>query len=268
MKQRINLTKTDKKDGKPIIGTVIQLASPELVEMLGACGFDYAWIDCEHGSMHLDHLVQMLRAADATGITAFVRVPDHSPSFISRALDAGAMGIIVPGIENARQLRTVIAASRYQDGDNGGKRGSCPGTRATWHQASDWVSFMRSANRLISVWALIENTQAIENIDEILDVPGLDAIVLGPFDLAQCMGHPGEVHHPEVDAAMENVVARAQSKGVGVVASLFSAHPEDMRRESRAWLDRGVTMFSTGSDRRLIMTAMRERYRAAKDLPA
>lgn len=262
MRERINRLKVAKNADKPLIGPVVQLASPEVVEMVGVAGFDFVWIDCEHGSMYMDQLVHMLRAADAVALTPIVRVPDATPSFISRVLDAGALGVIVPNIERADQVRAVVEACRYLIGDNGGKRGSCPGTRASWHQSSDWPSFSEHANENISAWVLIENTQAVNNIDEILAVPGLDGIVLGPFDLAQVMGYPGQVHHPEVDAAMKNVVQKALSKGVDVVASLFSATPDAMRQERAQWSAMGVKHFSIGSDRRLILNAMKERVQA------
>lgn len=259
MKQRINRIKTGASGAQPLVGPVVQLASPEIVEMAGVAGFDFVWIDCEHGSFYLDQLTHMLRAADAVELTPIVRVPDQSPSFISRVLDAGAMGVIVPNVQTADQVRSVVSACRYQAGDNNGKRGSCPGTRASWHQTTDWPGFVQEANRNISAWVLIENMQAVSNIDEILAVDGLDGIVLGPFDLAQVMGHQGQVHHPEVDAAMREVVIKALAKGVDVVASLFSAQPQAMREERQQWTDMGVKIFSIGSDRRLIINAMRDR---------
>lgn len=261
MKERINRIKAGTTN-RPMAGPVIQLSSPEVVEMTGAAGFDFAWIDCEHGSMYMDQLVNMLRAADAIGITPLVRVPDASPSFISRVLDAGALGVIVPNLENAGQVKSVVAACRYQIGGNGGKRGACPGTRASWHQSADWSRFSEQANENICAWILIENIEAVRNIDEILAVPGLDGIVLGPFDLAQAMGYPGEVHHPEVESAMQNVVQKAVTRGIDVVASLFSPTPAEMRKERQHWMEMGVRLFSIGSDRRLILNAMQERVAA------
>jgi len=262
MRERVNHVKGTRNAKKPLAGPVVQLASPEVVEMVGAAGFDFVWIDCEHGSMYMDQLVHMLRAADAVALTPIVRVPDTTPSFIARVLDAGAMGVIVPNIERADQVQAVVAACRYQIGDNGGKRGSCPGTRASWHQSNDWPNFAQHANDSISAWVLIENTEAVNNIDDILAVPGLDGIVLGPFDLAQVMGYPGQVHHPEVEAAMKGVVKKALNRGVDVVASLFSATPDAMRQERAQWSAMGVKLFSIGSDRRLILNAMKERAQA------
>lgn len=262
MKQRNNRIKTGSRDTGPFVGPVVQIASPEIVEMVGVAGFDFVWLDCEHGSFYLDQLVHMLRAADAVGITPFVRVPDSTPSYISRVLDAGAMGVIVPNVETPEQVKSVVSACRYQSGENGGTRGACPGTRASWHQTMDWPSFVQEANRNISAWVLIENMQAVRNIDDILAVEGLDGVVLGPFDLAQAMGYQGQVHHPEVDAVMQGIVTKALARGVDVVASLFSGSPEAMSKERQQWTEMGVKIFSIGSDRRLIVNAMRDRVAA------
>jgi 4-hydroxy-2-oxoheptanedioate aldolase len=264
MKQRINGVLQRIDNNQLVVGPVVQLASPEVVEMAGVAGFDFVWIDCEHGSLYMDQLPHMLRAADAVGVTPFVRVPDQSPSFIMRVLDAGAMGVIVPNVETADQVRAVVGAARYQSGSNGGYRGACPGTRASWHQASDWGQFMQTANDQVTVWTIIETLKAVDNIDAILEVKGLDAVVLGPFDLAQQLGYPGQVRHPKVVEIQRRIVEKAQVKGVNVVASLFSGDPVGMAEERQDWVGRGIRLFSIGSDRRVIINALRDRVVAVK----
>jgi 4-hydroxy-2-oxoheptanedioate aldolase len=262
--QRVNRVRQTLQEGDIVVGAIMQLASPELIEMAGRNGCDFVLIDCEHGSFYLERAVDLFRAADAIGVTPFVRVPNGDPSFIMRALDSGAMGVVVPNVSTGAQVRTIVSAARYKLGDNGGTRGACPGTRASWHQTSNWKEFVRWSNENIMVWALIEGVAGVSNMDEIVSVAGLDAIMLGAFDLAHDMGYPGESHHPKVTAALDSVVAKARDKGVPVVANFFSTSPEGMSEERDRWLSRGVRIFSIGSDRRLINGAMAKCFQAAK----
>jgi 4-hydroxy-2-oxoheptanedioate aldolase len=263
-KQRVNRVKNNDRNGDLVAGVTVQLSSPEVVEMCGASGYDFVWIDAEHGSFELETAVHMFRAADAFGMTPLFRVPNHEPSLIMRALDAGAMGVIVPNVSTRAQAQAVVSAARYKMDGNGGMRGACPGTRATSYQTSDWNGFATWSNANVTVWALIETTAGVKNIDEILTVEGIDAIALGPFDLAHEMGFPGQVLHPEVTSALELVVEKAQQQGVDVVASLFSESASDMSAERAHWFARGVRMFSVGSDRGLVTRALREWVAAAR----
>lgn len=263
MALRTNALKQSIAQGKTVAGPVMQLASPELIEMAGVAGFDFGWIDCEHGSFYLEQAVAMVRAADAVGMTALIRVPNQDTSFIMRALDTGAMGVVVPNVSTEAQTRAVVSATRYKFGDNGGTRGACPGSRATWHQAADWKAYAEHANSQVLVWVIIETVEALRNIEGILAVTGLDAVVLGPFDLAHEMGHAGEVTNSEVVSALDRVADLARAAGVTVVASFFASTTDGIAAERERWLNRGVHVFSIGSDRRLILNAMRDRSEAA-----
>lgn len=262
--RRINRIRQTLGGNGVAVGAIMQLASPELIEIAGHAGCDFVLIDCEHGSFQLERAVELLRAADAIGITPVVRVPNNDASFIMRVLDAGAMGVVIPNVCSRQQVELAVSAARYKEGNNNGTRGACPGTRATWHQTRDWKGFVRWSNENVMVWALIENMQAVKNIDEILAVAGLDAIMIGPFDLAHDMGYPGESLHPKVSEALEEVVRRAQGKGVGVVATFFSTTADGMAEERNRWLAKGVRILSIGSDRRLIHTAMASAFQSAK----
>jgi 4-hydroxy-2-oxoheptanedioate aldolase len=262
--QRVNRVRQILQNGGIVVGATMQIASPELIEMAGRNGCDFVMIDCEHGSFYLERLVDMFRAADAIGITSIVRVPNKDPSFIMRCLDAGAMGVVVPNVSTGEEVRNIVSAARYKAGDNGGTRGACPGTRSSWHQTNDWIEFVRWSNENVMVWALIEGITGVRNIDEILSISGLDAIMMGAFDLAHDMGYPGETNHPKVTAAFDDVVAKAIGKGVAVVANFFSTSPEVMSKEQDYWLSRGVRIFNIGSDRRLINSAMANVFQTVK----
>ncbi len=243
-------------------GVAVQLASPEIVEMVGAAGFDFVYIDCEHGSIGFDRLVEMIRGAEAVGLTALVRVPSQDRSFIMRVLDAGALGVVVPGVSSAKEAAAIVSAVRYRENGDDGTRGACPGSRATWHQAQDWPAHVRWSNDTVMAWLIIETEAAIDAIDEIVAVPGIGALMLGPYDLAHEMGYPGEPRHPRVAARLARVTSAARAAGVEVVASLFSPTASGVAAEKAVWLESGVRIHVVGSDRRMFMNALRERWSA------
>nr|WP_277990329.1 aldolase/citrate lyase family protein [Pandoraea sp. LA3] len=239
----------------------VQTASPEIIEMCGAAGLDFVWIDAEHGSFDLEKAVDMFRAAEAHGVTPLLRVPSLDAASVMRALDAGAMGIIVPNVSSAEQARAAVEFARYRVNGRG-TRGACPSTRAAGYLTDDWASFVRWSNENTTVWALIETAEGIRNIDEILAVEGLDAIALGPFDLSHELGLYGQPFHPEVTQQFDAVVEKARASNVPVVATLFAATAQGIREERDHWLGKGVRLFSIGADRAVFSRALRERTRA------
>lgn len=252
--------------GRSALGVTVQTASADIVEMAGRAGFDFVWIDCEHGAFLLEQALQLIRAAEGARMTPVVRVPELDASLVARVLDAGAMGVIVPNLTTRAQAQTLLAATRYKDQGNGGARGACPSVRAASHLTRDWTEFVSWSNANIMAWGTIESLEGVRNIHEILEA-GLDGIALGPFDLAHDMGFPGQPGHPEVLRALESVSLAAREKDVPVIATLFSSAEADMRQEQAWWEERGVRIFSTGTDRGLIVTAMEARVRANRASP-
>jgi 4-hydroxy-2-oxoheptanedioate aldolase len=264
MKKRENHIRSKRAAGGIVMGVNLQMSSPELVEIVGATGYDFALIDCEHGSFYLDRVVEMCRAADAVDITPLVRVPDQTPSFIMRTLDAGAMGVVVPNIVNRAQAEAVVSAAKYKAEGNFGSRGACPSTRATWHLTSDWPSFAKWSNEETAVWLLIESMEGVANIDEILEVAGFSAIVPGPFDLAHDMGYPGDLQNPKVVEAVRGMARKARQKNVDTVAVLLSSDASALKEEVEFWKSVGATIFWVAGDRRLFTLAARQRMAQVK----
>jgi 4-hydroxy-2-oxoheptanedioate aldolase len=262
MRERQNLVQMALAEGRSAIGIGVQTASPETVEMVAVAGYDFAYIDCEHGAFDLGMATQMIRAAEAAGTTPIVRVPDHQPSFIMRILDAGAMGVIVPNVRSRREAESVVAAATFKDGANGGVRGACPGTRATWHQVKDWPSFAKHSNKTAIVWLLIESPEAVDSIGDILDVPGIDALMFGQFDLAHAMGLPGMTSHPDVARSCAKIAQEARRRNVDLVATIFSTTPEAAAAEKQSLAEMGVKILVAGTDRRLIMNMLNEKREA------
>lgn len=200
--------------GERALGVTLQLPSPDAAEIAGYAGMDYVWIDAEHGTMDLGDIGQMIRAADASGIDAIVRIPDHSPSFIHRVLDAGAAGIIAPHVRTAAEAAALVAAAKFAPA---GARGACHVTRWVGHVTFDWPTAYRRSNADVLVFGLIEDIEGVENVEAIAQ-SGLDGLLLGSFDLSQTLGLEGDVTHPDIRTMHDRVVAAVQTAGIEYIS--------------------------------------------------
>lgn len=249
MNYRKNKIKTLLASGKRALGTIIQMASPEIVEAAGYAGYDFVFIDGEHGSFSFDTAVHMLRAAEAAGLVALMRVPDKTPSHIVHALDAGFMGVVVPKVNTKEDMEAIVENARYSPQ---GSRGACPRLRVTRHQTMDMEEFFQWSNENILIWPLIETLEGFENFSKIIEVPGIDAVYLGPTDLSQAMGIPGGNWHPEVVAKLEHMYNMAAAKNIDTIG-LVSGTIEEMQKQARHWLKFGCKMIIATSDRKIVM---------------
>ena len=202
------------KSGRVLKGMFIGMPSPALVEMAGYAGFDMVIIDNEHGNSSLESTEHMIRAAKGVGIIPIVRTLESS---ILHVLDIGASGIKIPAVNTAEKARRVVAAAKYPPV---GTRGAAFSARAAGYGFFGGEPQAKAANEGTAVIIMIETLEAIENLDEILAVPGIDCAFVGPNDLSFSMGYPTQVRHPEVKAAVEGAIRRIRAKGVaaGVVA--------------------------------------------------
>jgi 4-hydroxy-2-oxoheptanedioate aldolase len=209
---RTNTTKAKLAEGNVVFGGIIGRYAPDLVELFGAIGYDFVMIDCEHGPMDLDQVEHMVRAAEVFNITPIARVPDHDDSTLLRFLDRGVQGVIVPHVNTKEQADAVARAARYYPEGHrgvGGGRAHDYGVGVSRGESTRWV------NSQTLVIPMIEETEAVENLDSILSVPGIDVLHVASGDLGQSMGNPGP---EEVTRLMRGVVPRIQAGGkfVGV----------------------------------------------------
>lgn len=202
------------ENGDVALGVLDDLYSPEMVEIYGDLGFDFVWHDLEHAGPapdDADSLGDLLRAADAADTELLVRVPSADPATIHKALDTGVRNLFVSRIETPEQVRRAVKAARFTyDGEPGG-RGLANPRASRWGQADDYAAI---EDREVLIGVTIEEVAAVEQIDEILAVPGLDFVFLGPLDLSVAVGHPGEVDHPDVQDLVETVVSAAREEDV------------------------------------------------------
>ena len=209
---RTNTTKIKLAEGNVVYGAIISRFAPDTVEIFGAIGYDFVMIDCEHGPMDLDQVEHMVRAAEVFGITPIARIPDHADSTILRFLDRGVQGIIVPHVNTREEAESVARAARYYPEGHrgvGGGRAHDYGVGVSRDESTRWV------NSQVLVIPMVEETEAVENLDAILAVPGVDVLHVAAGDLGQSMGNPGPT---EVRRLMSQVVPkiRASGKHVGV----------------------------------------------------
>ena len=205
---RTNTTKAKMAEGKVVYGAIVSRFAPDVVEIFGAIGYDFVMIDGEHGPMDLDQVEHMVRAAESFGITPIARIPNHEDSTILRFLDRGVQGIIVPHINTKEDAESVAQAARYYPD---GHRGMAGSGRAHDYgmggaDSTGWV------NSQILVVPMCEETQAVDNLDEILSVSGVDVVHVAASDLGQSMGNPGREKVREV---MGQVIPRIRSSGKG-----------------------------------------------------
>lgn len=233
----------------PAYGTFLQINSPEIVEIAARSGLDFVVIDMEHGSFGLDSAVNMIRAAEAGGAAAIVRVPDCSPTPISRILDAGAVGILLPSVETVQQLEAAVAASHYAPR---GSRGACPWIRATGHGVVDWNHYTEWAAQNILVIATVETQAGIDNFEQLVKVEGLSAIGVGQFDLSQSMGHAGNHRHPDVLAKQAELCQVARQNGIDIFGAIFDTDSTILEQEVPRWTSLGARLLAIGGDRTTI----------------
>jgi 4-hydroxy-2-oxoheptanedioate aldolase len=202
--------------GEPALGCSVMIPSPQVVEMLGFAGFDWVLVDCEHGSIGPADVELMAMACDAVGITPIARPKTNSASDIQSVMDRGVMGVQVPHVNTVEDARRAVAAVKFAPG---AARGLAAGTRPdSWGLGARMPDFARAANAQSLVCVQLEHEEALHNLDAILTVDGIDVFFIGPSDLSQSMGHPGDPKAPPVakaiDHALTQIVAAGRTPGM------------------------------------------------------
>lgn len=235
-------------EGDVVYGPFMKLASPQIVEIAGYAGFDFIILDTEHGPLSFESIENLVRAAEAAGISPVVRVYENNPALISRALDVGAEGILAPHISTPQEAASLTTASRFAPQ---GERGVCRYVRAARYTAVDRYDFFKQANEATLVMALVEGKEGLANLEAILSTPGLDAVFVGPYDLSQSLGIPGNVSDERVTAEMERAVTIARSHGVAI-----GTFVDDLEAAKR-WTGCGVQFLSFSVDVGIVYQAMK-----------
>lgn len=196
--------------GRRARGIHLTFAEPTVIEVLAHEGLDFVYIDGEHGAIDSRDVERLCVAAELNGLTAIARVPDRSVAAITRFLDRGVMGIVVPHVDGVAHAREVIDAAFYAPAGNRSFGGGRPGFV---HGIADKPAFMAQCNAALSLCIMIESAGALAAAGEIAALPEVDYLSFGMMDLAQALGHPGDPAHPAVQAAVAAASERIRAAG-------------------------------------------------------
>ena len=234
-----NLLKEKLENKSNVIGPFMKLPSPPVVEIAGLAGFDFVIIDCEHGPLNMLEAENMIRAAHLANMSAVVRVGENNPNMISRALDIGADAVQIPQISTKEDALNAVKASKFSPL---GERGVCRYVRAAKYSSMDKSEYFKYANENTLVIIHIEGMEGIENLDKILEVDGIDVIFIGPYDLSQSLGIPGDVNNIKVEEKMKEVVNKASAKG-----KIVGTFVDDIE-SAKKWKSLGIQYMSYAVD--------------------
>ncbi|MFP4028164.1 MAG: HpcH/HpaI aldolase family protein [Candidatus Brocadiia bacterium] len=225
--------------GDTTFGTWIQIGDGTVAEILAEVGYDWVAVDCEHTGIDVEGFTNIARAMFGRGVTPLVRVRENDTLAIRQVLDAGAEGVIVPLINTADEAARAVAAARYPPE---GVRGFSFSRMNNWGQ--DFDRYAETANENTAVIVMIESQQAVEDIEDILAVEGVDGVFIGPYDMSGSYGVPGQTDHPAVREGCRKVVTACQN--AGKAAGLHVVRPEAEKIE-RA-IEDGYTLIALGVD--------------------
>ena len=226
-------------DGETLYGLVIKPPAPALVEMCAAAGFDFAFIDGEHGTSDALEWEHHVRAGESFGMPSIVRVGSHHASEVLRALDVGAQGIIVPHINTQAEAEAIVRAAHYPPI---GRRGLATTTRAGQHAFSQLREHLSSAEQDTLIAVQVEDPEGIDHVEAIASVPYIDCVFIGPTDLSVGLGYPGENDHPAVIQAFDRINQAVNSKP-HVKLGTFARDANDAKQ----WTKQGASFVALAS---------------------
>ena len=227
-------------EDKSVFGPFMMSPDPNVAEIVAGAGFDFCLFDMEHGSLSLESVENCLRAVELKGVAGLVRTPDGLPGTVSKVLDSGAQGILVPHVKSAAQAEEVVAAMTFGPP---GARGINAVSRAANYGDCDYLEFFRKSDEDILVMIQIEDAEALDELDAIAEVPGIDVIFCGPYDLSRSLRQIGNPEHPDVKSVVERIVATGAAKA-NCVPGLYVGSPEG----AAEWQERGARLFAYGGD--------------------
>ncbi len=222
--------------GEKLLGTMVTLASPATAEILADIGFDWLFVDGEHGPLETSEILGILRAV-GDRVSCIVRVPSADEVAIKKVLDLGAAGIIAPQVNTAEQAADVVRFARYAPE---GTRGV--GLARAHGYGLRFQEYLEAANEQVAVIVQAEHVDAVKNIESITEVEGIDAVLLGPYDLSASLGKMGRVDDPAVTGAIERVTEVCLAAGVPL--GYFGVTAEAVR----PYIEQGVTLIVGGVD--------------------
>jgi 2-dehydro-3-deoxyglucarate aldolase/4-hydroxy-2-oxoheptanedioate aldolase len=247
---RENAVKKKLAAGGTAFGSMVfEFFTPGMPRLLKNAGAEYAMYCMEHTGVSYETLKPQFALCRALGLVPLVRVPGTEYDLIARALDSGALGVMVPLVDSAEQAKFIVSCTCYPPA--GGRRGAAFGFAHDDYEGGDVVDKMNAIHERTLVIAMIETKQGLENVDAIATVPGVDVLWLGHFDLSNFLGIPGQFAHPAFQDAIRKIVAAARKHGK---AAGYMAASAALGKE---YLAHGFRMLATGTDQGMLQEATR-----------
>jgi len=234
----LNRFKNTLKEGKPVFGPFMKSTDPAFIEVAGHAGFDFVILDMEHGPAGIPELQNLIRGALLANIIPIVRTSDSSEVSIAAPLDLGALGVQIPQVKSGAMAKACVQAARFYPE---GERGVCRFVRAANYSSMPREEYFSKANEILVIVQL-EGKEAIQDIDNIMKVEGIDILFIGPYDLSQSLGVPGQISNPIVIETMKDIVNRART--LGIVVGTFT----DTLQAANMWEKAGVQYISYSVD--------------------
>ncbi len=225
--------------GELCVAATVALTDPAVTEIYGEAGYDIIWVDCEHSALTVAEALNHVRAARGAGAAAFIRVPSNDPVVVKPYLELHPAAIIVPRISSVEDAQQAVSSCRYPPR---GVRGFGPARGSKFGDIGA-ADYLATVDDEIMVVLQIEHIDAVNRIEAILDVQGIDCVITGPGDLSATMGHAGQGGHPDVSAAVESVYRAARARGIPTGHSMGS-DPEALRH----WLAKGLSWVAVDND--------------------
>ena len=242
-----NRLKKDLRAGKTAVGTMlIEIRQPAVMQFLANAGFDFVLIDNEHGPFTIETIADLSRTARSVGITPIVRIPELTYAAITQPLDAGAQGIMAPRITNSSEVLSVLQMMKYPPV---GRRGSVMARGHTNFQSGPVGEAMQAMNDETLLIVQVETREALEHIEDILAVPGVDVALVGPNDLSIALGRPGNLDDPLFIQSIERTIDSCRRRAV-----VPAIHVNDLERAA-LWARKGMRMVSISSEAGLMINA-------------
>lgn len=233
--------------GETVVGTMItETRTPEVARLLAASGFDFIFVDMEHSAYSLENLTEIVRTGKAVGLTCLARIADPQYHLVARTLDCGAQGLLIPRVETRETVEDVVRFAKYPPW---GERGFGIRSVVGDYEKVSIRDRIEEQNEDTMVIPQIERVKAIENIEDLVSVKGVDVALIGPQDLSISLGIPGEHKHQKIIDAIGKVVEAC--KKYGVASGIHTPNMEDLLY----WRDRGMTMLTYSTEAALTQSA-------------
>ncbi len=240
---------------KLTLGSWITLGHPAIAEIMASAGFDWLVLDMEHSVLELGEVQILIQVLDGQHCPAIVRLTSNHPDQIKRVMDAGATGVMVPMVKSATDAKAAVQAVYYPpQGQRGVGLARAQGYGARFTEYRNWLE----KNAVIV--AMIEHIDAVNAIDSILSVDGIDAYIIGPYDLSGSMGRVGEFNHPEVQSAIDQVLKAGKRLGKPGGIHVIEPNQDELRQR----IDDGFSFIGYGLDIRILDTLCRKHIQSIK----